>query len=78
MKVSWISSWSAFSRSTSSFFSGWNGSRIDLFCPAVCTRRSTPIFLRRAGKPKPADTTPIEPTMEEGSATISSPAIAIM
>ncbi len=60
------------------FFSGENGSRTDLFWPAVWTRLSTPIFSISSVKPNDADMTPIEPTMEEGSAMISSPATAIM
>ncbi len=46
--------------------------------PAVWTRRSMPSFSISFGKPKPAKTTPIEPTIEDWSTTISSPASAIM
>ena len=36
------------------------------------------IFFSISGKPKLAETTPMEPTMEDGSAVMSSPASAIM
>ncbi len=52
----------------SSCFSGWKGSRMDLFSPAVWTRRSTPSLPMASTKPKPAEITPIEPTMELSSA----------
>ena len=41
-------------------------------------RRSTPIFSISLEKPNEAPITPIEPTIEDGSATISSAAQAIM
>ena len=44
----------------------------------MCTRRSIPNRSIRRLKPKLADTTPMEPTIEDGSAKISSPAQAIM
>ena len=41
-------------------------------------RRSMPIFSISLVKPNEAPITPIEPTIEDGSATISSAAQAIM
>src|SRR6185312_15208749 len=64
-------------RSTSSGFSGRKGSSVDLFLPAVWTRRSTPSLPSASGKPKLAKMTPMEPTTELGSAMISSPAVAM-
>ena len=45
MKTWWTSSSSVLMRSTSSVFSGRKGSRVDLFLPAVWTRRSMPSLL---------------------------------
>ena len=61
---------------TSSGRSGWNGSRIALRSPAVCTRRSIPKRAIASWKPKPAETTPIEPMIEAPSTQISSAAQA--
>ena len=75
---SWMRACSAFRRSTSSGSSGRNGSSIALFSPAVWTRRSMPKRSISRLKPKLAETTPMEPTMDAGSAKISSAAQAIM
>ena len=44
--------------------------------PVAWTRRSTPSRAIASSKPKPALITPIEPTIEDGSAKISSAAQA--
>jgi hypothetical protein len=49
-----------------------------LLSPDVCRRRSTPKRSIRRSKPKLAEITPMDPTSEDGSAKISSPAQAIM
>ena len=52
------------------------GRAVALRSPVVCTRRSMPSRAIASSKPKPALTTPIEPTIEDGSAKISSAAQA--
>ena len=66
----------ALSRSTSSGSCGRNGSSSDFLLPAVCSRRSMPSRSSAPAKPKLAWITPMLPTIELGSAKISSAASA--
>ena len=68
----WISSCKSVITFTSSGFCGWKGSNIPLFSPFENTLLSTPIFLITSTKPKPAEITPIEPTIDAGITNISS------
>ena len=69
----WVSFIIFLSICTSSFFSGLNGSSDPFDLPVVYTRLSTPNLLIASVKPNEAEITPIEPTIEDLAAKISSP-----